>query len=209
MDGDEEAFWSLLLATGYISADHVVKELEYTECDIRITNLETMTMFRAQVMRMFSEGQQYYNDFEEALLKHRNEELNAYINDIAFTSMSYFDSGRRPSEKAPENFYHGLVLGLIVSLRDRYLIRSNRESGLGRYDIAMIPFDKEQDAFLIEFKVRNEKKEASLSETAANALKQIEEKQYDTELLAQGIPAERIYKLGFAFEGKEVLVIED
>ena len=120
--------------------------------------------------------------------------------------MSFFDVGKRPAERAPENFYHGLVLGLIVSLRDRYRIVSNRESGRGRYDIAMYPLQEDMDAFIMEFKVYDEKKEDSLTQTADNALRQIEEMGYETDLLAAGIPQERIYKLGFAFAGKDVLV---
>ena len=207
MDGDEEAFWALLLATGYIKAENVRKDMEYTECDVSITNLETMSMFKTQILRMFPEGPGIYNEFVEALLSHDMEELNIVANDITYTSVSYFDTGRRPSEKAPENFYHGLVLGLIVSLKERYQILSNRESGRGRYDISMIPLKEEDDAFIIEFKVRDEKGEANLEETAVRALQQIADKGYEQDLLGKGIPAERIYKLGFAFEGKEVLVL--
>ena len=122
--------------------------------------------------------------------------------------MSYFDTGKQPSYRVPENFYHGLVLGLIVSLRDRYRIRSNRESGRGRYDIAMYPLNKEDDAFIMEFKIQDSKSEKSLSDTAENVLQRIEEKAYETDLLPAGIPQDKIYKLGFAFSGKDIWVIE-
>ena len=92
-------------------------------------------------------------------------------------------------------------------MRDKYRIRSNRESGRGRYDIAMYPMEKDQDAFILEFKVFDKKWEKDLEETAQNALRQIEEKGYETDLLAEGIPKERIYKLGIAFEGKDVLLV--
>ena len=108
----------------------------------------------------------------------------------------------------PENFYHGLVLGLIVCLRDEYRIVSNRESGRGRYDIAMYPRKENLDAFILEFKVQNAKQEETLEQAADNALKQIEERAYEKDLLAAGIPEDRIYKLGFAFSGKDVLVKE-
>ena len=101
------------------------------------------------------------------------------------------------------------MLGLIVSLRDRYRIVSNRESGRGRYDIAMYPLQENTDAFIMEFKVQDRKKEPDLEQTAKNALQQIEDKNYAADLLAAGIPAERIYKLGFAFAGKDVLVVSD
>lgn len=208
LDGDENSLWSLLLAVGYIKADNVIKHGEITECDVSVTNQEVMEMFRYEILAMFENGNAIYGDFVNALLKHRTEELSDILMDIAYTSISYFDVGKRPSERAPENFYHGLVLGLIVSLRDKYRIVSNRESGRGRYDIAMYPLQEGQDAFIMEFKVYDAQKETNLTETAENALRQIEEKAYESDLVAAGIPKERIYKLGFAFAGKDVLVMQ-
>ena len=186
-----------------------MKHGEITECDVSVTNQEVMEMFRYEVLAMFDNGNAIYNDFVQALLQHNVCDMNDILLDIAYTSMSYFDVGKRPSERAPENFYHGLVLGLIVSLRDRYRIVSNRESGRGRYDIAMYPLQDNMDAFLMEFKVHDEKTETNLETTADNALRQIEEKGYEKDLLAAGIKSEHIYKLGFAFSGKDVLVKED
>ena len=206
LDGDENSLWSLLLAVGYIKADNVKKCGEITECDVSVTNQEVMEMFRYEILAMFENGNAVYHDFVEALLSHRTEDLTDILMDISYTSMSYFDVGRRPSERAPENFYHGLVLGLIVSLRDRYRIVSNRESGRGRYDIAMYPLNEGEDAFIIEFKVCDEKEDGSLEKAAENALCQIEEKRYDADLLAAGIAEEHIYKLGIAFAGKDVAV---
>ena len=206
LDGDENSLWSLLLAVGYIKADNVKKCGEITECDVSVTNQEVMEMFRYEILAMFENGNAVYHDFVEALLSHRTEELTDILMDISYTSMSYFDVGRRPSERAPENFYHGLVLGLIVSLRDRYRIVSNRESGRGRYDIAMYPLSEGEDAFIIEFKVCDEKEDGTLEKAAENALRQIEEKRYDADLLAAGIAEEHIYKLGIAFAGKDVAV---
>ena len=208
LDGDENSLWSLLLAVGYIKADNVVKDNGITECDVSVTNQEVMYMFRTEIRGMFFNGNALYNDFIEALLKHQPEELSDIMMDITYPSMSYFDTASGPAERVPENFYHGLVLGLIVSLRDQYRIVSNRESGRGRYDIAMYPLQKDMDAFIIEFKVHDSRREASIEQTAENALKQIEEKAYEADLLAVGIPKERIYKLGFAFQGKDVWVMQ-
>ena len=121
-------------------------------------------------------------------------------------SFSYFDTGSDASGEEPERFYHGFVLGLLVELQNRYQFRSNRESGFGRYDVMIEPKDQNGDAYILEFKVKNKRKEANLEETLAAAKKQIEEKQYAAELISRGIAEERIHSYGFVFEGKQVLI---
>ena len=97
----------------------------------------------------------------------------------------------------------------MVDLADKYRITSNRESGLGRYDIMMEPLEKNKRAYVIEFKVHKAKREKDLEETAQNALQQIAEKNYDAELMARGIRKENISHLGFAFWGKKVLIEQE
>ena len=167
-------------------------------------------MFSDMFSGWFENSGTNYNAFIEALLKGNIKEMNAYMNDVALTTFSSFDTGNHSSERTqPERFYHGFVLGLLVELRDAYLIRSNRESGLGRYDVMLIPQKPEFDGIILEFKVREVEEETSLGDTVQAALKQIQEKQYDRELIAHGVSEDRIRCYGFAFEGKRVLIGTD
>lgn len=111
------------------------------------------------------------------MLRGNVKEMNIYMNEVALSTFSSFDSGKHPSGKSePERFYHCFVLGLLVELRDKYEVQSNRESGYGRYDVMIIPRDKNSQAVIIEFKVIDSQEETSLDMTADSALKQIEEK---------------------------------
>ena len=182
------------------------EEVEEQVYELMLTNKEVKSMFFSLVKSWFNSTKDNYNDFIKALLDADIEAMNDYMNDITMDIFSYFDTGSRNVRSAAEKFYHGFVLGLMVELRKIYFITSNRESGYGRYDIVLEPHNVQDDAIIIEFKVYNSKKEASLEDTVASALRQIEEKQYEAALLAKGIPAENIHKYGFAFEGKKVLI---
>ena len=157
--------------------------------------------------RWFDQSGSDLPEFIKAMLKGDVDDMNSYMNRIALDTFSFFDTGEKPSNNASERFYHGFVLGLMVDRSADYMIRSNRESGFGRYDVIMEPKDVNAPAVIIEFKVFDEtREEKKLDDTVAHALKQIEEKKYETELLSRGIPAEHIFKYGFAFRGKECLI---
>ena len=148
-----------------------------------------------------------YNEFIRALLEGNVKAMNLYMNDVALATFSSFDVGKYVSERTqPERFYHGFVLGLLIEIRDRYAVRSNRESGFGRYDVMLLPKSKRDNAIILEFKVREPDSEKTLEDTVESALDQIIEKKYDAELLGLGITQERIRHYGFAFEGKKVLI---
>ena len=214
LDYSEDAVWSLMLASGYlkvVSSEelNLIRESD-NEYELALTNREILFMFRKMILRWFSPAKHETNEFIRALISSDIESMNEYMNDVAFNTFSSFDSGKHTSEKkAPENFYHGFVLGLMVDQTENYIITSNRESGYGRYDIMLEPIDKTNEKYpgiVIEFKVINLRKESSLEETVAAALKQIEEKNYDAELIKRGVKEENIHHYGFAFKGKEVLI---
>ena len=204
--GEDVSTYSLLLASGYMTGTLLVNDEDEGEIyNIRITNHETRRMFKSLIKKWFSGRHNQYNRFVTALLAGSLEEMNYYMANVSSNVFSFFDTGIN----AAENFYHAFTLGLMVELRDRYIITSNRESGFGRYDIMLEPRNKNSDdAIIIEFKVFKEMHEDTLKDTAAAALKQIEEKQYAAVLMEKGISAEKIRKYGFAFKGKDVLIAE-
>ena len=213
LDYSEDAIWSLMLASGYlkvVSAEPLVgnrrKARRYT---LALTNLEIQFMFEDMILRWFNPAKSETNEFIKALITGDIEAMNAYMNKVALKTISYFDTGNVPSDEEPERFFHGFVLGLMVDQSENYIITSNRESGFGRYDIMLEPKDKQSKKYpgiVIEFKVINPRKENSLEETVEAALKQIEEKNYDAELINRGVDKENIHHYGFAFRNKEVLI---
>ena len=212
LDIDENAIWSLMLASGYLKVSDSRTVETSDEWDhvygVSVTNFEVLIMLKKMVRSWFAPSSSNYNEFVKALLIGDIKAMNVYINRIASAVFSYFDTGKKPSEATePERFYHGFVLGLIVDLEDRYQITSNRESGFGRYDVVVEPKEKADLAIIMEFKIQDQD-EKDLSQTVEAALSQIEMKNYASGLIGKGIQPERIRKYGFAFRGKEILIGE-
>ena len=208
LDVDESAIWSLLMASGYLKAVEVEYrgELMKPWYHLKITNFETKCMFETLFAAWFRNATASYNKFIKAMIDNDLEIMNYYMNRVTQETFSYFDVGSvEAGLEETERFYHGFVLGLMAEQAENYVLKSNRESGFGRYDVMMIPKKENLPAIIMEFKVRRAK-EKDLNETVQMALQQIEEKNYDAELLSLGIAKERIRHYGFAFEGKNVLI---
>ena len=209
---NENALWGLLLAAGYLKVEDRELDENIGEWIYRLTltNQEVEFMFRRMIRRWFGGQDVPWNDFVQAMISGNLEEMNLYMNRVAQETFSSFDTGSKPSEVSqPERFYHGFVLGLIAGETRRYEIRSNRESGYGRYDVAMIPAEPHLPAIVMEFKVHDPAREATLHDTACAALRQIRDRDYDRGILTRGVDQDRIRHYGFAFAGKKVLIESD
>ncbi|MDE6974611.1 MAG: ATP-binding protein [Lachnospiraceae bacterium] len=214
IEKNENAIWSLLLASGYLkvlNTDPFTSDrAEAPHYTLALTNLEVMFLFKKIIREWFEieTSGSTYNNFVKALLLDDVGYMNEFMNEIALKSFSQFDIAKSSSwPDAPERFYHGFVLGLMVGLQNRFTITSNRESGFGRYDVLLTPLDLEKDnAYIIEFKVHRPGQEKDLQETVEKAHAQIQEKHYEAALTASGIPPKKIRKYGFAFKGKKCLI---
>lgn len=191
--------YSFLLVTGYLKA--VKTTLSFNGdfmCEISLPNREIALVYHKEILQKFETmiPQSTAIAVQEAIFSGDNRKLKTQIQTLLMESVSSFDT-------AGENFYHGFMLGLCALLGG-FFVTSNRESGEGRYDIQLKPVKKGLPGIIIELKAEKNGTEESLKQLSETALKQIQEKQYDTELRAAGV--EVIYKYGVAFCGKRVEV---
>jgi hypothetical protein len=203
IESSKKSIWSFLLFSGYLKAVKTeIIERKGTICTLKATNMEVLYLFRTIVEDWMAEtiSGGRVNMLLDALLNGDTDTLHELLYRTIFEIASYNDVGINNSE----NFYHAFVLGLLVQLEDDYEVLSNRESGIGRYDVMLIPKNINKNGIIIEFKSARLSKNESLDELLDQALKQIEDKKYDTELKRKGI--KNIIKWAIAFKGKEVRV---
>lgn len=199
---DPDNIFSLLLVAGYLKTPK--KELQPDGvylCEVSIPNREIAAVYKSEIlshlMQIGAIQKATANRIAESMFSQDFDKLQAAIEEYLERTASFYDGGS-------EGFYHGLVLGLIAMMDNQYMIRSNRESGDGRYDITMFPREKKYPGILMEFKWKADLSEDELSGLALDALDQIVEKHYDTEMIDGGVSS--IIKLGIAFSGKRVKV---
>ena len=202
LNNDDE-IWQLLLYSGYLTKDEKQKEIdvtsEYTDVyNLRIPNKEIRKYFGNMFLNRFFGTEVKTNVLIKALENGDIKKFEKTLGEIMINMLSFFDL-----DKEMEKIYQVFMIGLVGFLMGKYEIISNDESGYGRYDLAMIPIKSNEKAYLMEFKISKTKNE--MEKRAQKALKQIDEKKYDTKLKARGI--KNILKIGVAFYGKEVKVV--
>lgn len=200
LNHNPKSLWSLLLYCGYLTLD---KAPSYgTPCHLRIPNIEIGELYKSMILDWFNQSihKHKYHLLLTSLTSGDIDTFSQIFQEFMFSSVSVFDV---PSEES-EKIYHGFVLGMLIGLSDRYEVKSNRESGLGRYDVMLIPKNPNELGIIMEFKKIGRFEKMTLEAAVESALKQIEDKQYAQELIIRGI--KRILYLGFGFEGKEVLI---
>ncbi len=202
IDKQQHLIWTVLLFTGYLTYTDYKTHKGKKVCDLIIPNEEIKYLYQDLITQLFTDSVagDHVHTLLRSLLEGKTEIFSVLLQDFILTSMSTYDL----ASSEPESSYHLFILGLLVMLSSTHEVRSNRQSGLGRYDIMIIPKDKDKPGVVIEFKKVWKKIENGLELSAQSALDQIMEKKYAQELYAQGI--QTVIAYGIAFEGKNVCV---
>ena len=190
------SIYSFLLVAGYLKIANIYPQSDGNfMCDVAIPNKEITFVYEKEVLNHTNQNSLAIS-ISQAIFSKDTQKLQALLEDFMVKSISSIDG-------ANEGFYHGMMLGLCAILGNRYKIRSNRESGLGRFDIQLMPLTKGMPGFIFEFK-HTKDEHTDLSALADSALQQIEAKKYDTELRDNGVNS--IIRIGIAFRGKSAVV---
>jgi hypothetical protein len=199
----EDAIWSFLLFSGYLK----VLAIEYkgikASCSVAIHNQEIKYLYEEQLSSLFNSSAfspENYARMLNAFIDGNTTSFSNYLQQYLDTSMSYFDAGRQE----PERFYHGFVLGALVALKETHDVRSNRESGDGRYDIMVIPKDRSKIGIILEFKIAESDSPESMTKALDEAFEQINNHGYEAELKALSI--QKILKIGAVFYKKKMIM---
>lgn len=204
VEDSNENIWSFLLMSGYLKSIKTENIEGRLNCEIKIPNKEVNIFYENLIEKWFKETltNQKYEEMLSTLIIGDMENFSYIFEDFVINNISYFDV----SGKEPERVYHAFVLGMLVSLSDNYEVKSNKESGYGRYDVMIIPKDTSKIGIIIEFKKINNLSKESIEEGTLKALQQIEEKRYSEELVNKGV--KDIIKLAIVFKGKAVRIIQ-
>ena len=204
VEDSNENIWSFLLMCGYLKAIKTENIEGILNCELKIPNKEVLIFYNNLIEKWFKESMtnQKYELMLKTLITGDIEIFAGLFKQFVINNISYFDV----SGKEPERVYHAFVLGMLISLSKNYEVKSNKESGYGRYDVMIIPKDISKIGIIIEFKKIDDFLSDTIEEGTAKALKQIEDKKYETELLEKGI--KDIVKLAIVFKGKEVKVTQ-
>ena len=199
---DQANIYSLLLVAGYLKTPEKELQVDGTYlCEVSIPNREIAAVYKSEIlshlMQIGAISRATANKIAESLYANDPKKLQKAITEYMDRSISFYDAGA-------EGFYHGLILGLIALMDNQYRIRSNRESGDGRYDISLFPREKKYPGIIMELKWKNDLNLEALEKMAEKALEQIDEKRYDLEMKEENIG--NILKMGIAFSGKKVLI---
>ncbi len=200
IENNEDNIWGLMLGTGYLRPEEIEIRNGKKVGKVKLPNYEIKCLFEGIISDWFL-NKVIGNDLRSILNSLITLDIKEYkikFKELVESMFSYMDVGKDTAE----NFYHAFVLGMLVGLKDRYYIKSNRESGRGRYDVMLEPKDKKENSFIMEFKVYEKDDEKTIEETIENAKKQIEEKGYEAELQERGCT--KITKMVYAFKGKDV-----
>ena len=205
VEDSNQNIWSFLLMSGYLKAVKTENIRGRLNCELRIPNEEVLIFYRNLIEKWFQETMtnQKYELMLDMLTTGEIEMFSGIFEDFVINNLSYFDV----AGKEPEKVYHAFVLGMLISLSEKYEVKSNKESGYGRYDFMLIPKDISKIGIVFEFKKIDDFLKITIEEATTAALKQIEEMKYAQELISKGI--KKIIKLAIVFKGKESRITQD